>query len=290
MFRLHSLAKCGTSPRSGGSTAKVAIDIAARKAEVRGPKYVRHGPRLIKELEKRGQSEEEWCASLGQGHSISQVRRAIHWRGQGRSALHKTAAGAGDKGALGWPMRSNRAAKGREGEQAASGDSRLCDSRNARRNQEAQPREAELEARAAELERYRGSRRRDRERERQKQQPPSAVAAHSANELGPSARRLRCPAVCDTTSRFCSPDAPQNKGRPIRFKRKYQPDRIRLGGYSQSNILEPNKNSAALRMRGLHLFSVPYQASHRNSSIPPLPATRGVGGADQFLHVRPQLA
>lgn len=56
----------------------VTIDTAARKAEVQWARgYLAHRPRLIKELEKRGQSEEEWRAGLGPGHSISQVRRAI---------------------------------------------------------------------------------------------------------------------------------------------------------------------------------------------------------------------
>ena len=36
------------------------------------------------ELDARGVSEEDWCAGLGKGHSISQVRRAFNWRGQGR--------------------------------------------------------------------------------------------------------------------------------------------------------------------------------------------------------------
>ncbi len=57
---------------------KVDIDIAARKAEVAWIKgYIRRRPRLIKELDARGVSEEDWCAGLGKGHSISQVRRAI---------------------------------------------------------------------------------------------------------------------------------------------------------------------------------------------------------------------
>ena len=78
------------------------------------------------------------------------------------------------------------------------------------------PREAEFAARAAELEkRTRGSV--GDKADGRSNQPPSAVAALLADELGRTRRRLRCPAVCDTAGRFALPTL-RNKGRPIRFK------------------------------------------------------------------------
>ena len=57
---------------------KLAIDKAARRLDVEfATRYLRRRPRLIRELDKRGMTEKEWCRTLGRGHSLSSVLRRI---------------------------------------------------------------------------------------------------------------------------------------------------------------------------------------------------------------------
>ena len=57
---------------------KVTIDIRARTRERKlARKYVSNMQRMLRELDQRGISEKEFCASLGPGHSYSQMHRRM---------------------------------------------------------------------------------------------------------------------------------------------------------------------------------------------------------------------
>lgn len=156
---------------------KVDIDITARKAEVKWARgYLAHRPRLIKELEKRGQSEEEWCATLGKGHSISQVRRAIQLARPGALQRYiKRRRALGDNGRFGLPYAIELAQQ--EGDESATSPHPQmrgeCDSETPAETEKPSPREAGLEARVAELESALATRVGEPESAtRQKVQPP----------------------------------------------------------------------------------------------------------------------
>ena len=57
---------------------KLAIDKRARRLEVAWAKiYVRRRARLIKELDARGITEQQWCRRLGKGFAYSTIMRRI---------------------------------------------------------------------------------------------------------------------------------------------------------------------------------------------------------------------
>ena len=57
---------------------KLAIDKRARRLEVTWAKiYVRRRARLIKELDARGITEQQWCRTLGHGFAYSTIMRRI---------------------------------------------------------------------------------------------------------------------------------------------------------------------------------------------------------------------